>query len=68
MSAIARRAATARAFRAPRASTLQARRTYADKDSTEEQSDVLRKGARKDPELYVNHHLLPSQTPSVTSY
>lgn len=70
MSHIARRAATA-ASRAPRASQTVVRRSYATTEKAQEQqgSDMLRKAARRDPELYVRHahpslaqHLLTSST------
>ena len=51
MSAITRRVAT-QAFRTPRAPARQIRRSYAE-TTAEEQQNVLRKGARRDPELYV---------------
>ena len=57
MSAVARRAGL-QTFRTPatRTPARQFRRTYAEKDAEGERKDVLREGARRDPELYVCKH------------
>ena len=52
MSTFARRASY-RTLHAPRAPTRQVRRAYAD-SAPEEQKNVLKEGARRDPELYVH--------------